>query len=266
MSLFTQLIDLIYPPRCPICKTFLRDERVRINGKDLLLCRPCFRDFVPVESPRCPICGRPFRSGAGHDRVCEDCLRKRPFFDEARGPYHYQGPVMAALQQFKYNGKSHLAGVLGPLLAVFAADWLKDLPSPLIIPVPLHPKRLRERGFNQSLLLAKYVTEMLGADQDNLILRRTRYTRPQTGLKSAERRKNLRGAFGLVDKKAVRGRSVILVDDVATTGTTLNACARVLKRAGTKRVFGLVLAKTATGYRDVSRPPNPILQSSPTEG
>lgn len=253
MSLFTRFIDLVYPPRCPLCRTFLRDERVRINGKDLLLCHPCSRAFVPIASPLCPLCGRPFSSGAGEDRVCEDCLRKRPFFDKARGPFLYEGPVMALIQQFKYNGKSHLAGILGPLLASFATTWLQSLESPLIVPVPLHPKRLRERGFNQSLLLAGHVKEALSADLDALSLRRTRPTRPQTGLKSAERRRNLRGAFGVVEKKAVKGRRVILVDDVSTTGTTLNECARVLKRAGADRVFGLVLAKTATGPRDGAR-------------
>ncbi|MBN2123035.1 MAG: ComF family protein [Deltaproteobacteria bacterium] len=169
---------------------------------------------------------------------------------------------MDMIQQYKYNGKSHLAAIFGPLLASFAANWLKDLTSPLVIPVPLHPKRLRERGFNQSLLLARPVKDALSADLDVFCLRRTRPTRPQTGLKSHQRRRNLRGAFGVVKKKAVKGRNVILVDDVSTTGTTLNECARVLKRAGADQVFGLVLAKTATGRKDPTRPPNPVLYTS----
>jgi ComF family protein len=114
-----------------------------------------------------------------------------------------------------------------------------------MIPVPLHPKRLRERGFNQSLLLARNVASSLGTELDFLSLRRIRYTQPQTGLKSDERRKNVSRAFELKDRKCVKGRTVILVDDVATTGNTLNECARVLRRSGCARVFCLVLARTS---------------------
>lgn len=154
---------------------------------------------------------------------------------------------MTAIHQCKYGRKSHLAETLGPLLATFSRTWLNHLNSPLIMPIPLHPVRLRERGFNQSLLLARFVMSALDAELDFLTLRRIRYTQPQTGLKRDERRKNVRRAFGVVDGEALEGRSIILVDDVATTGNTLNECARVLKRAGAKRVFGLVLARTGTG-------------------
>jgi len=159
-------------------------------------------------------------------------------------PYLYEANLMTAIHQFKYGGKTYLADSLGPLMGSFALDWINKTDGLLIIPVPLHPKRLRERGFNQSLILARHVAAFLGAELDYLSLRRIRYTPPQTGLDSNERRKNVRRAFELPDRKLVKGRTIILVDDVSTTGNTLNECARVLKRAGSEKVFCLVLART----------------------
>ena len=154
---------------------------------------------------------------------------------------------MTAIHELKYGKKSHLAGSLGPLLASCAENWLGPSDGLLVMPVPLHPQRLRERGFNQSLLLARHVASRIGADLDYLSLRRTRFTRPQTQLTSDERRKNVRRAFGVVGNASLKGRSVLLIDDVATTGSTLNECARALKKAGVKEVYCLVLARTATG-------------------
>lgn len=152
---------------------------------------------------------------------------------------------MDAIHQMKYAGKSHLADSLGPLLASFARDWIGNIKGMLMMPVPLHPRKLRERGFNQSLLLAKIMNPILEAELDFLSLRRVIYTKAQTGLKIKEREKNVRRAFGLDGKPDLKGRTIILVDDVATTGNTMNECARVLKKAGCEKVFCLALARTA---------------------
>ena len=152
---------------------------------------------------------------------------------------------MDAVHQVKYGGKTYLAESLARLLAPYARERLGDTRGLLMMPVPLHPKRLRERGFNQSLVLARAVEPILETRLDFLSLRRVIYTRPQTGLKRNERRKNVKGAFGLVGQPDLKEKTVILVDDVATTGTTLNECARVLKKAGCEKVFCLVLARTA---------------------
>ena len=151
---------------------------------------------------------------------------------------------MEAIHQLKYGGKTYLAGSLGILLASFATGWLGNIDNCLVMPVPLHRKRLRERGFNQSLLLAKVVRRLLCWKLDYLSLRRTRYTRPQTGLDSDERSKNVRQAFDLVHPREFSGKIVVLVDDVATTGNTMNECARVLKKARCDKVFCLTLART----------------------
>jgi len=154
--------------------------------------------------------------------------------------------MMSALHQFKYDGKSAMADSLGPLLAAFAGAWMPGWKDVLVMPVPLHVKRLRERGFNQSLLLARHISSALKCELDFLSLRRVKHTRPQAGLKSSERRKNVRSAFQALKPAAVKGRFIVLVDDVATTGNTLNECARVLRRAGAYGVYGLVLARTTT--------------------
>jgi ComF family protein len=150
---------------------------------------------------------------------------------------------MDAIHQFKYGSKSYLSESLGPLFAQFAGSLFRKSDSLLTMPVPLHPKRLRERGFNQSLLLARHVAVQLDTDLDFLSLRRIKYTSPQTGLGKEERRKNVRNAFQLMHSEAVKGKTVLLVDDVATTGNTLNECARILKKSGSRDVFCLVLAR-----------------------
>ena len=245
MNIFNKLIDLIYPPRCHICQEFLWQEGVKKDQEELPFCQTCFNDFYEITSPICPICGRPFVSGIEEDHICESCLRKWPFYNALVAPYLYDGALMAAIHQFKYAGKIYLANSLGRLLCLFAKEWLKEMEDCLMLPVPLHPKRLRERGFNQSLLLARFLTDVFDTELDFLSLRRIRYTRPQTGLQRDERRKNVRRAFELKDPHVAKGRTVILVDDVATTGNTLNECARTLKRAGAKEIFCLVLARTA---------------------
>jgi ComF family protein len=249
MGLFQALINLIYPPQCRVCRKFLQEEYGETEP-DGFICKACLSAFIPLESPHCPICGRSFSQGISENHVCENCLRKRPFFDWAGAPYLFEDGLMEAIHQFKYGGKSYLAKSLGPLLKQYAGQKLPaGLERGLVMPIPLHPKRLRERGFNQSLLLARYVAELPELELDYLNLRRARYTQPQTGLKGDERRKNVRRAFKIEDKTKVRGRVIILVDDVLTTGSTLNECARILKQAGANKVFGLALASTVTGFK-----------------
>ena len=269
MSLLRQFIDLLFPPRCPICREFLRAGECREGGmrkaesgikeegrrqkeeggrneeegSPVGFCGNCLSGFSRLGSPLCPICGIPFLSGIEEDHVCEECLRKSPFFDKTRAPYVYDGRMKDAVHLFKYQGKAHMAKAFGPLLASFSLEWMRGERDLLVMPVPLHRRKLRGRGFNQSLLLARYVAPGLGALLDYLSLRRVRDTQVQAGLKRDERRKNVRKAFEVVDSKAVKGKTVLLIDDVATTGSTLNECARVLKRAGCGKVYCLVLAR-----------------------
>lgn len=242
MNILRSFIDIIYPPRCCLCRKFLNSNSAHSDH----FCNDCLNDFPKIEPPLCTICGISFVSQVEEDHLCERCIRKRPFYDSLRAPYVYEHGIMDAIHQLKYTGKSHLANSLGLLLTSFAGKWLGNTKGMLIVPVPLHPKRLRERGFNQSLLLAKVMNPLLETELDFLSLRRVLYTKAQTGLKFKEREKNVRRAFELDGKPDIKGKSIILVDDVATTGNTMNECARVLKKAGCKKIYCLAVARTAS--------------------
>ena len=244
MNLLHRLIDLVYPPRCAVCRTLLLQDAHGDEKGCRRVCSTCLAGFHALNQPYCTICGRPFASSTGTGHVCESCLRKRPAFHALGAPYLYEGSLQRAIHSFKYGGRSDLSTFLGPLLSSFARGWAPAEKVSLVMPVPLHPRRLRERGFNQSKLLAWYVARGLGAGLDFLSLRRVRYTQPQTGLGKAERRKNVRKAFALRTTGPVSGRTVLVVDDVATTGNTLNECARVLLKGGAETVLGLVVART----------------------
>jgi ComF family protein len=244
MNLLSGFIDLIYPPRCQVCDQFLvRNHTGLETGSPI--CPSCAEGFQTLTNPHCTICARPFEAATGENHLCESCLRKRPLFRVIEAPYLYEGSLKTVIHRFKYGGRSGLAGFLGPLLASFARGHRPGAKHALVMPIPLHPRRLRERGFNQSKLLSEHVAKELSAELDFLSLKRIRYTLPQTGLGKDERRKNVQGAFRLRRSGRVSGRTVFLVDDVATTGNTLNACAKTLLKGGADKVFCLVLARTA---------------------
>ncbi|MBW1731551.1 MAG: ComF family protein [Deltaproteobacteria bacterium] len=243
MRILSSLIDLIYPPRCLLCEEFLWNDPVIIQGERLHICRSCLSTFKRIDSPLCPSCGRPFPADTGPDHLCEDCLREPPAYDALAAPFLFEAPLMDAIHSLKYGGKAHFARTLGPLLAEFAFNWLDGSDVSIVMPVPLHRRRLRQRGFNQSLLLARYVANALNCELDFLSLVRVKSTPPQTGLGRKERLKNLRHAFELRKPKKVSDQLVVLIDDVATTGTTFNECAKVLKKAGAVEVLAVALAR-----------------------
>ncbi|MCF8130022.1 MAG: ComF family protein [Deltaproteobacteria bacterium] len=243
MTPLKQLAQIIYPPRCVICGDFLWRAPLDAGESPNPICRNCSSDFSPIEAPLCTICGKPFGSNDIENHPCEDCLRKKPFFEGAYAPFIYDGSILEAVLRFKYGQKTFMADALGPLLTEFVKARFTLREPFLIMPVPLHPKRLRERGFNQSLLLAKQIALGLGGKVDFLSLVRTKHTIPQTTLSKKERRKNVQNAFLLKNPESVRERNILLVDDVTTTGNTLNECAKVLTQAGAQPVFCVTLAK-----------------------
>jgi ComF family protein len=235
------LVDWLYPPRCRACgETF--------QGRDAqYFCSACWRKIRLVGHPMCNVCGRPFPDGSGDDHTCGLCLARRPHFAQAWAWACYpreeaeEHPLRQAVQKFKYGRKVSLGKPLGRLMARGCREFLKDCDAEVIIPVPLHPKRLRWRGFNQSVLLARQLSRAYGIPADPLVLRRIRETSPQTQLNEEERRRNVRGAFALAQKTSLEGRKVLLVDDVYTSGATVNECSRTLMRSGAKQVFVLTL-------------------------
>lgn len=197
-----------------------------------------------VKSPLCPVCGRYFPSREGGDRPCGTCLKKRRTFRRAKALALYEGPVMEAIHRMKYQGRLDLAKPFAGLVLEslprmeFAMDW------DIVVPVPLHIRRLRERGFNQSALLAGSIGKTLGIPVDVFSLKKTRTTPPQVGLTMKERMKNVKGVFQVMEENVVKGRSVLLCDDVFTTGATVSECAHILRKAGAKSVDVLTLART----------------------
>ena len=241
MLLPLHLIDILYPPRCHLCGRFLHPAEGPLQPEHL--CADCRAALASVTHPLCTVCGIPFSASTCQDHLCENCLRSNPWYDLVRAPYLYSGPLMEAVQRFKYKSETYLISTLGPLLSSFAQGWIPHPQGMLTIPVPLHRRRLRERGFNQSLLLARAVSSHLGAKLDFLTLVRRRYTAAQTGLSKEKRKKNVKDAFLVVNPERVKGEVILLIDDVFTTGHTLNECARTLKRAGARAVICLTLAR-----------------------
>ena len=241
MKYLSQLIDIIYPPRCHICNRFLSLDKK--PDPSFHICNGCLSNLIPITHPMCTVCGLPFPASKGSDHLCENCLRKLPWYDLLRSPYLYSGPLIECIHRFKYNMETHLISSLGHLLSSFAKEWIPDQNDFLIIPVPLHRRRLRERGFNQSLLLARILAEDFGNQFDYISLIRNRYTQTQTGLKKDERRKNVKGAFSVIQPNAIKDKKILLVDDVFTTGYTLNECARTLKKSGATSVICLTMAR-----------------------
>ena len=234
-ALWQAVREICFPSSCLGCAASLAGR------KPPYFCPGCARDITAVREPFCRICGRPFFSASGPSHLCGTCLASGRNFSRARAVAMYQGALVQAIHTFKYTG--HTGG-----LSSFAA--LKDLLGPrdllrpdLIVPVPLHPKRLKERGFNQALLLARAFFPNRRHRIVATLLERKRYTPPQTSLSGTARRKNVRSAFRVTAPPQLVGQTVLLVDDVYTTGSTVDECARVLVRAGAREVEVLTLAR-----------------------
>ena len=235
-ALLRSLIALCFPPRCLCCDTSLAAPTT------LLFCPDCLGAMNFIKEPLCTCCGRAFPDAAGDNHLCGNCLTKPPHFTSARAVAHYHQPLSDAIHAFKYSGKTYG-------LASFA-QLAKQLDPPLaqtdlIIPVPLHPKRLRERGFNQALLMARAFFPHAGDKIRPELLIRHKWTEPQTALSGANRRRNLKGSFTITDPAQIKDKSVLIIDDVFTTGSTANECARILKKGGAKSIHVFTLARVA---------------------
>ena len=199
-------------------------------------CRRCWSDITRYTGPACKICGVPFASQ--YAEVCAACLKKAPPFTRAESFGLYENILATAINLYKFHGVRRLYTPLGRLLLGF------DIAADAVVPVPLGIKGLRERGFNQSLLLAKVISRHTGIPltMDGLV--KIRETRPQVGLSSKERARNLRGAFTV--RGNFRKMRLLLVDDVMTTGATVKECATQLLNAGAEEVAVLTLARAST--------------------
>jgi ComF family protein len=233
------VLDLVFPAVCPVCATRSDDPAHRP------FCAPCWAALPIGVGLGCPVCGEPF-PGLGGALPCDACRRTPPPYAFARAVARYQDGMREGIHALKYGGRAVVATPLGRLLAETGPGVLPAPPREWaegLVPVPLHPARFAERGFNQAELLAAPCGTAWRLPVLGHALVRTRATRPQTDLDAAARRANVRDAFRVARPAEVAGRRLLLVDDVLTTGATAGAAARALRAAGATAVGVLTLAR-----------------------
>ena len=230
--------DILFPPRCTVCggKLFAAAEKK--------ICGECSSDILYLRQPVCKICGMELSGERDRNHLCGGCLTNPPPYLLARSVIRYSESVQKLLFGLKYGGDTTVLQGIAEIL--FPFDLVDFAQCDYVIPVPLHPKKLRQRGLNQSLLLAKLIfgKKIIPVLKTNLLVR-IRNTVPQTELDGTERRKNLKDAFGMGKKVDINGSIICLVDDVYTTGTTVSECSTVLSNNGAKEVRVLTLTRVA---------------------
>ena len=233
-ALHTSLIDFALPSLCPLC------GRLIDSSNPHALCPSCLSGVRFIEPPLCLKCGIPFASDKEESHLCGRCLQGMAFYGVARAVCTFSGSIRQVIHAFKYEGKTRLAKTLVALM--------EEGPLPLnvsrydrLVPVPLHRNRLRKRGYNQALLLARELNRRSRVPIDLRLLRRTKDSPPQIELTGSRREENVKGAFSLEGEP--RGNTFLLIDDVFTTGATANECARVLIKGSAKRVDILTIAR-----------------------
>ena len=225
--------SLLYPPSCLLCGAR--------GTQGLDLCHGCLSD-LPAVGAACHCCALPL-VGTEAGRLCGQCQQQPPAFDRSISLFRYQPPVAGLIQQLKFNGRLAIARSLGELLAQLLAQRLASVhPLPeAILPVPLHVTRLRQRGFNQALELARPLAQVLQLPLLTQHCQRIRATTAQTSLSAKQRRRNIRGVFQMV--KPLPAKHIAIVDDVMTTGQTVNELAKMLRKAGAERIDIWVCAR-----------------------
>ena len=237
------LLDFCFPMSCAGC------QKVRLTSSMGLWCNDCLEALPWLRSPLCPQCGRPFlKSLSAPDHLCGDCSLGLFSFDCARSAVLHTGVVRERIHQLKFGGQLQWVPPLADLLAKAFESGLSQR-ADFIVPIPLHIRRLRHRGFNQAGLLAKHVGRFKKLSVRFDILFRDAWAEPQTRLSREERLQNVKGAFSVRDPSAVKGRRILLIDDVFTTGSTLTECTRILKNAGAARVYALTVSRALADVR-----------------
>jgi ComF family protein len=237
-------IDFALPPRCPACGAI-------VSG-DGSFCEPCWSKLDFLAGPACAACGLPFEANQGDDALCAACLAEPPPHDGVRAAVAYGPVARAVVLKLKHGGRIGMGRVIGRYLARAALSE----PDALLVPVPLHRWRIWRRGFNQSALLAREVARRTGLELQADLIERRKRTPMLGGLGKVARARALRGAFAVPSGKRamLKGRTVLLVDDVYTSGATAGACAKVLKRAGAARVVVLCWARVLQDQVDDAAP------------
>ncbi len=230
------LLKLLYPPVCPICDRVL-PQRLTDDGIGRI-CTDCEPSLIRVKEPFCMRCGKTLARTDAVQEYCDDCRRKTHVFTQGRAAFVYSGAVIGTMHRFKYSNRRDYAPVLARELYRMHGAWIQRIAPDAVIPVPLHPKRRRMRGFNQAALLARQIARLSGIPLEEKLLVRTQNTQRQKALDAHERKNNLKNAFQTT-KKIVQLEKVLLIDDIYTTGSTADAAAAALVQAGVKKIYVL---------------------------
>ena len=228
---------ILFPPVCPGCRNL-----VRAPGT---LCASCWPRIRFLERPWCEVLGTPFAHEMGEGAVSPEAIANPPPFARARAAVSYSGAARQVVQNLKYRDRTELAPWMAAWMLRAGSELVRD--ADLVVPVPLHRRRFFSRRFNQSAELGRHVARLAGLSFSASAVERAKLTRQQVGLGAKEREDNVRGAFRVLDRAAISGRRVLVVDDVITTGATVSALARTLKKAGAREVDVLTFARAIPG-------------------
>ncbi|HHY90971.1 MAG TPA: ComF family protein [Clostridiales bacterium] len=231
-----QALDFVYPRNiyCIVCGIGI------LPSEEFSICPDCRSKIFFIEGKACLQCGKPIAE-SGILNTCPDCSEKKRFFTRGFSCVEYEGEIKEIIHRFKYGGQRHLMHPLGAIMVhKLKAEGLTDVDR--VIPVPLHKRRERQRGFNQAELLARVIAREMGWKLDKKVLVRLQDTRSQSDLTKQERQRNVRDAFGLFPGVSLKGEKVLLVDDIYTTGSTMDSCSRTLRQAEPAEIYILSLA------------------------
>jgi ComF family protein len=261
--------DSFFPRKCQACGHFFHLKNGNATGEKPLshyihdpietsfyrvmapfFCPSCITDFSPIRSPFCTQCGRMFESKSAANHQCGDCIQNKPVYHSIRSAGIYSGALKSAIHALKYRNKIQLSRPLGRLLFLSFMKYYDIKAIDTIIPIPLHVSRLKQRGFNQALILIREwpalctaISPDRFAQIDFKSLVRSRKTLSQTGLGKDKRKQNVKGAFAVSDAAEISGKQILIIDDVYTTGSTCHECSKTLIRNGAKNVSVLTLAR-----------------------
>lgn len=223
--------DLIFPPRCPVC-----DNVLKISDK--LICMGCYEKLKYVQSPSCMKCGKPLK--AEEHEYCHDCSEKNHIFERGVALFEYSS-VHESIYRFKYQGRKEYGAFYASQISLHLGKQIEEMKADALIPVPLHKKKMRIRGYNQAQVLAEEMSKYIGIPTRTDMVERKKWTVPQKELNNSERQKNLKKAFNIVEND-VKLDTIIIVDDIYTTGSTINELAREFKKTGVEKVYFIALA------------------------
>mgnify|MGYP002509861292 CR=1 FL=1 len=225
------LLDLVYPRRCPVC-----DKAVKPFGS--LICRTCEKEFVYIRSPYCMKCGKEL-SEEGME-YCKDCMQRRHLFDRGRALCVYKS-MSDSIYRFKYKGRQEYGAYYAQCIERHLGDWIRECRPDAIVPVPIHNAKRRIRGYNQAEVLAGELGKLMDIPVEVNYVKRVRKTAPMKDLSVSERQNNLKRAFKIC-RNDVKLSTIVIIDDIYTTGSTIDEMSYELRRAGVRRIYFIALA------------------------